>query len=308
MGLLGGLGRGWDACYRGIRRAGHAFDRWQTRHRWPSIASATLVKYGQDEGGRWAALLAHYGFLSLLPTLLLLVTALGYVLDGRPGLEQSFLHGVLDQIPVLGDQLGSDVTSLSGNGVALLVGLAGAVWGGAGILRVTHDALDRFAGVPRDDRIGFPWLHLRVLVVGLVLVVLVLVGAGAAATTAGLTWLPGTARLAAAVGSLVLSTAVLAIAFGLLGTGRRRWGEVLPGALAGALGWSVVHGLGGLYLNRVVIDASLTYGAFAVVIGLIAWMYLQARVFVLAAILNEVLEQRLWPRRMFGPEVPDASP
>lgn len=72
----------------------------------------------------------------------------------------------------------------------------------------------------------------------------------------------------------------------------------MPGAVAGALGWTGLHAVGGLYIDHVVREASLTYGAFAVVIGLLSWLYLQTRLLLLAAELNTVLADRLWPRSL----------
>ena len=110
----------------------------------------------------------------------------------------------------------------------------------------------------------------------------------------------GPVRLASVGVSVLLGAIVLLTAFRFLTSGRPPWRDVAPGALAGAVGWSVLHAVGGLYVDRVVRDASLTYGAFAIVIGLRAWMYLQARLFLLAAELNVVLAQRLWPRSMWS--------
>jgi uncharacterized BrkB/YihY/UPF0761 family membrane protein len=78
----------------------------------------------------------------------------------------------------------------------------------------------------------------------------------------------------------------------------------MPGAVAGALGWTGLHAVGGLYVSHVVAEASLTYGAFAAVIGLLSWLYLQTRLLLLAAELNAVLSRHLWPRALRG----DARP
>ena len=43
------------------------------------------------------------------------------------------------------------------------------------------------------------------------------------------------------------------------------------------------------------------YGVFAVVIGLLSWLYLGAQIAVLAAELNVVLRKGLWPRSLIPP-------
>ncbi|HEV2823653.1 MAG TPA: hypothetical protein VG035_00365 [Actinomycetota bacterium] len=70
-----------------IERLLGAIDRFQQRHSVLGFPFGVVKKYGDDQGGRHAALLAHYGFLSLFPLLLVFVTVLGYTLDGDPELQ-----------------------------------------------------------------------------------------------------------------------------------------------------------------------------------------------------------------------------
>jgi uncharacterized BrkB/YihY/UPF0761 family membrane protein len=48
--------------------------------------SAVVKKFSDDQAGQLAALIAYYGFLSLFPLLLVMVTVLGFVLQGDPQL------------------------------------------------------------------------------------------------------------------------------------------------------------------------------------------------------------------------------
>ena len=73
-------GRGRAAMSLGERL--HALDRLQQRHRRLALPAAVIKKFGDDEAGRMAALIAYYGFVSLFPLLLVLVTVLGFVLEG----------------------------------------------------------------------------------------------------------------------------------------------------------------------------------------------------------------------------------
>jgi len=60
-----------------IRRLVQALDDFQQRRRWLAFPVAVVKKYGEDQAGQKAALLAYYGFLSLFPLLLVAVTVLG---------------------------------------------------------------------------------------------------------------------------------------------------------------------------------------------------------------------------------------
>lgn len=64
-----------------------------------------VKKFGDDHGGSLCALLAFYGFLSLFPLLLQVVTVLGFF----GGSEHSAVHRVessaFSQFPILGTKL-----------------------------------------------------------------------------------------------------------------------------------------------------------------------------------------------------------
>jgi uncharacterized BrkB/YihY/UPF0761 family membrane protein len=76
--------------------------------------------------------------------------------------------------------------------------------------------------------------------------------------------------------------------------------DVWPGAtLAGVL-WTGLQALGGYIVGRRISGASDVYGVFAVVIGLLSWLYLGAQITMLSAELNVVLRKGLWPRSLMS--------
>ena len=132
-------------------------DRGQQRHRRVSFLAAVAKKFSDDQAGQLAALIAYYGFVSLFPLLLALVTVLGFVLQGDPDLQQKILNGTLGQFPILSDQL--KLHSLSGSGLALAIGIIGALLAGLGITSATQNAFNRIWDVPFKHRPDF--LHAR---------------------------------------------------------------------------------------------------------------------------------------------------
>ena len=79
-------------------------DRVQQSHPRLSFPAAVIKKFGDDGAGQMAALIAYYGFASLFPLLLLLVTVPGFVLEGDPKDQTEVLHSALGQFPIIGDQ------------------------------------------------------------------------------------------------------------------------------------------------------------------------------------------------------------
>ena len=245
-----------------------------------------------------AALIAYYAFLSLFPLLLALVSLLGIVAESHPDLPQEVLDTALGRIPVLGDQLEDDLTSLSGSGVALAIGLVGALWAGLGVTIALGRALDDIWNVPRFEQPGALQRRARGMATLAVVAVVLL----AASVLPGLALGGGIGPVAQKVLGFAVAVALNAVVFfcvfGLLGHRPEHRRELVPGVAVATLGSLVLQSAGGVYLDRVVLGASEIYGSFALVIGLLSWFWLGAHLLLIAAEVNVVLARRLWPRTL----------
>ena len=92
-----------------------------------------VYKFVDDQGAYLTALITYYGFVSLFPLLLLLVTALGYALQGNPSLQQRVLDSALAQFPVIGDQIGTNIHSFHGSVFGLVIGILGSLSYGSSV-------------------------------------------------------------------------------------------------------------------------------------------------------------------------------
>src|SRR5579863_10667626 len=104
------------------KRALAAADTLQQRHAWLAVPVAVWKKFGDDQAGNLAALIAYYSFVAIFPLLLVLVTVLNIVLKNDPGLQHRLLKSALGQYPVIGQQLGH-INPLTQTGLPLVVGL-----------------------------------------------------------------------------------------------------------------------------------------------------------------------------------------
>jgi YihY family inner membrane protein len=179
-----------------------------------------------------------------------------------------------------------------------VVGILGTLWGGLGITQSAQDAMNAVWNVPRKDRPNF-WLRLARSLGSLLLVVVALFAATALAQ-AGTLGRGVLGRLPLG-GSLLLNLLLLAALFQVLTATRLPWRRWLPGAAVGAVGWSVLQALGVYIVSRQLERANLVYGAFAIVIVLLSWLYLSAQLLLYAAEVNVVLARRLWPRSLLQP-------
>ncbi|HVL89282.1 MAG TPA: YhjD/YihY/BrkB family envelope integrity protein [Actinomycetota bacterium] len=287
-------------------------DSVQRRHAALAFPVAVFKKFGEDRGGRLASLIAYYGFFSLFPLLLVFVAVLGFLLGDNPQLQRDILDSTLANFPIIGDQIRSNIGSLSGNGFALAIGLAGALWAGMGAIRATQTAMDDLWSVPRERRPNLIGSAVRSLVMLTVLGTFAVLAAiiptlgSAFGTGFGL-------RVAGIALTLLVNFGLFMVVFKVLTVAKVSWRDVTPGAALAAVVWSILHSIGGWYLGSRLEGASQVYGFFAIVIGLLAWIALAAQVTLLAAETNVVRIRGLWPRALSEERVggqkegPDAS-
>jgi YihY family inner membrane protein len=277
------------------------FDAYQREHPWAGFPMALGKKFGDDRGGYLAALIAYYGFFSLFPLLLVLVTVLFFVLADNPGLRAKIVGSALAQFPLIGPQIKNAVNPLHGSAIALVIGIAGALWAGMGVVQVTSNAMDTVWNVPVRKKPSFLKARLRALVMLAVLGVATIVAAGLSGIAAGGGSFSPILKAVALAGSVAVNFGVFLIAFKVLTTEQVSWSDVAPGAVVAAVLWGALQTLGNYYVGHQLRNASQTYGTFAIVIGLLSWLYLGAQVTILAAELNVVRARRLWPRAIQPP-------
>jgi YihY family inner membrane protein len=275
-------------------------DRRQQRSPRLGFVAAVVKKFSDDQAGQLAALISYYGFVSLFPLLLVMVTVLGFVLEGNPSEQQKILDGTLGQFPIVRDQL--KLHSLKGSPVALAIGIAVALLAGLGITGAAQNAFNRIWDVPIKRRPNFLVVRLRGLGMLAILGTLAIISTVAAGFV-GSTSHGTAAVIAGVVVAFGLNLATFMLAFKLLPAIDVSWRELLPGVIVAAVGWQLLQHLGGYYLDHELKRTSPLYGVFALVLGLLAWLYLGAQMTIFAAEINVVRARRLWPRSFFSDEL-----
>lgn len=275
-------------------------DRVQQRSRAAGFFIAVIYKYIDDQANYLAALITYYTFVSLFPVLLLLTTALGVVLRDRPEWREQILDSAISQFPLLGEQM-SEPSALSGGTTAVVVGIVGALYGGLGAGTALQNAMDTVWAVPRYVRPDPIRARLRSLMLLFVL------GSALIATTVltaiGRSWADlgfiGTSGVV--IASLALNTAVVVVAFRVTTVRSLTVLQVLPGALIAAALWQLLQWFGASYVSHVVASASVTNSVFAIVLGLLAFLYLVSTSLLICAQINAVRVDRLHPRALLTP-------
>ncbi|MGH3719899.1 MAG: YihY/virulence factor BrkB family protein [Pseudonocardiaceae bacterium] len=284
-------------------------DGFQRRHTWMGFPLAVVYKFIDDQGGYLAVLITYYAFVSLFPGLLLMVSVLGYTLQRDPALQQALLGSALEHFPIVGPQLQQNVGSIHGSRVGVVLGIVGAVYGGLGVSVAIQTTLNRVWAVPRYARPDAVVSRLRGLVLFVLIAIVVLITTALAAVgpiAAGYGLGAGVPLGAIAV-SMLVNVGAFLVGFRVLTARDITLADLLPGAVLAGVAVQVLQTVGALFVSRELTGASQVYGVFGLVLGLLAWLYVQAVIVVFCAEINAVRARRLWPRNLLAPFVDDVA-
>jgi membrane protein len=281
----------------------HRLDDLQQRQGWLALPVAVLCKFVEDQGYYLAALLAYYGFVSLFPLLLLLVTVLGFALEHDPGLQQQVLHSALTEFPVLGQQIAGNIHSLHGSVTGVVIGATGAVVGGVSVAGAGQAVMNRVWAVPRVRRPGVGGYYLRSLLLMATLAIGVVLSTALTALTTVVSGVAGgglavVVRIAASLLAAAVNALLFLLGFRVLTARELTSRQLWVGVVTAAATWQVVQEAGTYLVGHELRGASATYGLFGIVLGLLAWLYVGGIVIVIGAEINAVRTLRLWPRSL----------
>ncbi|HSX17666.1 MAG TPA: YihY/virulence factor BrkB family protein [Patescibacteria group bacterium] len=274
-------------------------DAWQQKRKRTSFPYAVYKKYGEDNGGYQAALLTYYGFLSLFPLLLVLITVLQIWFNNDPVVRHDISTSVGHFFPLLGDQLERNIHGMRRAGLGLVIGILFTLYGARGAADAFRYAIDNMWQVPKNKRVGFPKNILHSMAI---------VGAGAAgfgATaaisgfTADLGHVWWAKLLANILGACILAI-VIGYTFRIATAGRLRLRYMWLGATMAAVVIQILLSSGGILVAHEFKNLNSLYGTFAVVLGMLFWIYLLAQVVLLSAEIDTVRHFKLWPRSLTG--------
>lgn len=142
---------------------------------WKYILKKTVREFIGDQCTDLAAALTYYAVLSIFPALLALVSLLGVVgqaqatTDAMLGLADSIAPGSTDSVrPVI-----ESLTASQAAGLALIVGLAGALWSASGYVNAFSRAMNKVYEIDEGRPIWI--LRPKMLLITLILLLMVVV-------------------------------------------------------------------------------------------------------------------------------------
>jgi uncharacterized BrkB/YihY/UPF0761 family membrane protein len=278
-------------------------DDYQRRHPAVGFPIAVIYKYFDDQGNYLAALMTYYAFIGTFPLLLISSSILGFVLQNDASLRDQILESALSNFPVIGEALGRP-DGLRGSTSAIVVGFLLSLYGGVNVALAAQNANNVAWAVPRNSRPNPFAARLRAVVllvtggVG-VLVVTAISIAGTNGSKLGMdigrvSWLVTAATAVVTVG-------VFVFVFRHATPHALSRADVLPGAIGVGVLWQLLQMGGSAFVGSVVANSSATNGVFALVLGLVAWLFLVSVTVIMCIEINVVRHQRLYPRALLTP-------
>lgn len=270
-------------------------DALQQRHKVLAFPYAVVKKYGDDEGGYQAALIAYYGFLSLFP-LLIVATALVQILaQNDASLRETLLQNITSYFPSLEQTLADSINTPSRNGWALLLGTVVAFYGAKGVADAVQHALHHVWAVPRHRRAGLPKAMIRSFSI------IIYAGLGLILAASLTSWASGgnhawAVRIGLWLCGFSVLTAVFWGVFTFGSSARKRPFATIPGAVFASVAFTLLQGLGTYIIAHQLKGQTGLNAQFAAVLTLLFWLYLQAQVLLYALEINVVRVHKLWPR------------
>jgi membrane protein len=270
---------------------------------WVYVLRRTLREFSKDQCTDLAAALTYYAVLALFPALIALLSILGLVGQG-PKIVSSMLDimstsGLAGVAKTLGPTL-KQLTNTPGAGLALIIGLATALWSASGYVGSFGRAMNRIYEI----REGRPVWKLRpvmllVTLVSVILVAIVLLGlvvSGAIAqkvgdaiglgSTAVTVW--NIAKWPVMLVIVVFIVALLYYATPNIKQPKFRWLSI--GALVAIVVWVVASAVFGFYVSNFS-SYNKTYGSLAGVIVFLLWLWLTNIALLFGAELDAELER-----------------
>jgi membrane protein len=248
---------------------------------------------------RHAALLAHYGFLSVFPLLVVMTTILGYALENTPRFRTEIVDSVFARIPFIGEQIKQDPSQIHGNLLVLVFGLATALWAGTRAFVAAQNGMNDIWEIPESQRPTFVQSRGRAL---LAIVVVGVAQIGSVIVT-GIVGVSGTSwlhRILLIVAAVAINIAVLLAAYKVLTARTLTLHQLLPGAVFAGLAFSVLQLIGTTVVQRAIRSATPVYGTFATVIALLSWLSFHALIALIGAEANAALARHRAPRTARG--------
>jgi membrane protein len=284
---------------KNIQKLLRRFDAFQQRHKFFGFPIAVFKKYSDDNAGNQAALITYFGFVSLFPLLLVLFSVLRFITNHNNGIEERIVNATLHYFPVASTEIYNNIHGFHRSGLSFFLGILITLYGARGIASALQNASNNLWHIPKDRRPDF-W-HGTLRSFGII----ILGGGGMIFTTVALSYANNISskgpefKTLVTIIALILNTLVFTVIFRFATVKEIKTKLLINGAIISAVFWLILQSLGSFLILHQLKRSSEFYGVFAIVLGMIFWIYIQAEVTLYSIEVNIVRTKKLWPRKIF---------
>jgi membrane protein len=268
---------------------------------WGGVLKRTLKEFKEDNLTDWAAALTYYGILAIFPALLALVSILGLLgsstikpmIDNlgslAPGAARDILNNALKQLQA----------NQGGASIALIIGIALALWSASGyiaaFMRASNAVYDIGEGRPVWKTIPTRLIITLIVVVLLAAMAIGVVFTGTLAKKTGQVLGLGDTfitvwNIAKWPVMVLLFAAIVALLYWAAPNVKRRFRWVSPGSLIAIVIWLIASAAFAFYVANFG-SYNKTYGSMAAVIIFLVWMWISNIAILLGLEFNAELER-----------------
>jgi len=270
---------------------------------WWETLKRTVSEFRDDNLTDWAAALTYYGILAVFPALIALVSILGLVGD-------SATQPLIDNLTALTPSTARDVVesaienitaSQGAAGLALIIGLAGALWSASGYV----GGFTRASNAIYEIEEGRPFWKLKPIQIAITAVMILLLAlCGIAVLVTGpvaeevgkLLGVEGAALTAWDIAKWPVIALVVVTMFAVLYWAAPnveqpgfRW--ITPGGILAVVLWLIASAAFAFFVANFG-SYNATYGALAGVVVFLVWLWITNVAILLGAELNAELERQ----------------
>ena len=263
-------------------------------------------EFQEDNLTDWAAALTYYGLLSVFPAIIAMVSIVG--LFGNPAQTTRKLTDIVDKIApggaahTLTNTIQSITSNRTGDGIAFVLGLAGALWSASGYI----GGFTRASNVIFETPEGRPVWKLRPLQLAVTLIMVLLTAAvGLSLVLTGpivqdIAGPLGIGNTAVTIWNYVKWPVIVLVVLAMISllyyvapnVRQRSFKFVTPGALSALVIWLVASVAFAAYVANFG-SYNKTYGTLGGVIGLLVWVWITNIAILLGMQINSERERTI---------------
>jgi len=249
------------------------------------VLKAALKSFGANRNLESAATLAFYGFLSLMPLLLMTIIVLGFFLRTPDGVSSAMATVITDLIPAFNVDVLNDLNSITAGGTLGLISLVLMMWSMTPLSGALRSALSRMFKMPLPQSFFMSKVIDLAAVLSFLVLFLLLVASRMFVPELSLDaagWIGWLVLTLGAFLPFLLSVGFIGLFFRVFSPVKLTWRQWLLGAVCVTVLWTLMRQLFVAFIQYNP-NYGYAFGSLKAIFLLIVWVYYSFAALLLGA-------------------------